>query len=574
MITPGCLRGLPLFAELDDTLLHAAALDAADVHLNEGEYLIREGDSVAFFVLLEGELAVTKEVGGQPQAVDTYRPGDSFGELPLLLGTPATVDLMARTPARVMRVEGPDFMALLGRSESLAATVMANMKRRVGNLQRVTLEAPQAVTLLVGSADDLSCFGLRDFLSRNQVVFRWLDPGAPALARDIPAGIEDGPLPAVILPGGEVLRRPDVREVARRVGLQVEPTLDRYDVVILGGGPAGLAAAVYGASEGLCTLLVERQAPGGQAGTSSRIENYLGFPTGLSGGELSARALRQARRFGAEVVTREVTALEPSPDGGHTVVLDGDLRVGARSVVITTGVEWRALPLRDAARFVGRGVWYGAARTEAPGTRGKDVYLIGGGNSAGQAALFFSNYARRVSVLIRADRVEKGMSQYLIDQLRAKPNVRICECCEVTALHGDSHLRGLTVHHSDTGQDEAVETDSLFVLIGADARTDWLDGVVLRDERGYVCSGLDLAPQGAWPLDRDPFPLETSAPGVFVAGDVRRGSVKRVASSVGEGSMSIALVHQFLALQDAAGQGPAASPPTTPGRSDRGNPSD
>ncbi|AWT36383.1 hypothetical protein GCM10008956_15690 [Deinococcus arenae] len=553
MITPQCLREVPLFAGLDEALLGAVAAESADVRLNAGEYLIREGDAVAFFVLLEGELDVTKDVAGETQAVDTYGPGDSFGELPLLLGTSATVDLRARTPVRVMRVDGQDFMTLLRYSDTLAGTVLSNMTRRVKNLQRVVLDAPAAVTLLVGSADDLHCFGLRDFLSRNQVVFRWLDPGTPTLACEIPTGVEAGPLPAVVLPDGEVLVRPSVRDLAPRVGLQVEPTLEEYDVVIVGGGPAGLAAAVYGASEGLCTLLIEKEAPGGQAGTSSRIENYLGFPTGLSGGELSARALRQARRFGAEVVTtREVAALTPGPDA-HEVQLDGGTRVRARSVVLTMGVSWRALPLSGTERFVGRGVWYGAARTEAPGTRGKDVYLIGGGNSAGQAAMFFSNYARRVSLLIRAPHVEKGMSQYLIDQLRAKANVRICECCEVTALHGDSHLRGLTVHHSDTGEDEHVETDSLFVLIGADARTDWLGGVVLRDERGYVCSGLDLAPQGAWPLARDPFPLETSVPGVFVAGDVRRGSVKRVASSVGEGSMSIALVHQFLALAEQAG---------------------
>ncbi|WP_371809859.1 FAD-dependent oxidoreductase [Deinococcus sp. JMULE3] len=555
MITADCLRDLPLFEGVPEGLLHAAAQDAADVRVNPGEYLIREGDTAAFFVLLEGELAVTKEVGGAVQAVDTYRPGDSFGELPLLLGTAATVDLRAQAPVRAMRLEGPEFMTLLAYTEVLSGRVLANLARRVGNLQRVTLEAPQAVTLLVGSADDLHCFGLRDFLSRNQVVFRWLDPASSALTCVLPAGVLDGPLPAVVLPDGEVLRQPSVRDVATRVGLQVQPEHDEYDVVIVGGGPAGLAAAVYGASEGLCTLLIEKEAPGGQAGTSSRIENYLGFPTGLSGAELSARALRQARRFGAEVVlTREVAALTPGPDG-HEVRLDGGTRVRARSVVLTMGVSWRTLPLPDAARFVGRGVWYGAARTEAPGTRGKNVYLIGGGNSAGQAAMFFSNYARRVSILIRADHVEKGMSQYLIDQLRARANVRICECCEVTALHGDAHLSGLTVHHSDSGEDEHVETDSLFVLIGADARTDWLRDVVLRDERGYVCSGLDLAPQGAWPLSRDPFPLETSVPGVFVAGDVRRGSVKRVASSVGEGSMSIALVHQYLALAERDGRG-------------------
>ncbi|WP_309569889.1 NAD(P)/FAD-dependent oxidoreductase, partial [Deinococcus sp.] len=244
------------------------------------------------------------------------------------------------------------------------------------------------MTLLVGSANDLHCFGLRDFLSRNQVVDRWLDSDSPVMACDVPAGIEHRPLP-----GGEVLCQPSVREVTRRVGLQVEPQLGEYDVVIVGGGPAGLTAAVYGASEGLCTLLLDKEAPGGQAGTSSRIDNYLGFPTGLSGSELSSRALRQARRFGAEVVTtREVTALEPGAKC-HTLVLDSGDRVRARSAVLALGVEWRQLPLPDAERFVGRGLWYGAARTEAPGTRGKDVYLIGGGNSAGQPAMFFSNYA-------------------------------------------------------------------------------------------------------------------------------------------------------------------------------------
>ncbi|THF87087.1 cyclic nucleotide-binding domain-containing protein [Deinococcus sp. KSM4-11] len=548
MITPELLRSLALFASLDDAALQAVALEAADVRLNAGEYLVQEGDSVAFFVLLEGQLDVSKEVGGVLQTLDTYGPGDSFGELPLLLGTSATVNLRAAGAVRVLQLDGPDFLALLAHSEALAATVMANMTRRVRNLQRVTLGAPVVPTLLVGSADDLRCFRLREFLSRNQVAFRWLDPESPVMACDLPP-LEAGPLPAVILPGGEVLRQPDVQEVARRVGLQVEPHLPEYDVVIVGGGPAGLAAAVYGASEGLCTLLLDKEAPGGQAGTSSRIENYLGFPTGLSGAELSARALRQARRFGAEVViTREVTALEPG-ETGHTVVLDGGDRVQAQNVVLAMGVEWRKLPLPDAGRFVGRGLWYGAARTEAPGTRGKDVYLIGGGNSAGQAAMFFSNYAARVSILIRADRIEQGMSQYLVAQLRVRPNVRICEHCEVTALRGDAHLQGLTVHHRDTGEDEQVETDSLFVLIGADARTDWLGRTVLRDERGYVCSGLDLAPQNAWPLERDPFLLETSVPGVFVVGDVRRGSIKRVASGVGEGSMSIALIHQYLALE-------------------------
>lgn len=550
MITPDLLREVPLLSGLDEAALHELALAGADVRLNPGEWLVQEGDTPGFFMLLDGDLEVTKLAGGEEHVINGYHPGETFGELPLLLGSGAVANVRALTPARVLRLEALDFHALLGRSDTVASRVLRNMTRRVGDLQRFAVETPRAVTLLVGSRDDLACYGLREFLSRNQVLFRWLDPGDEGLAAFISGTVGEGPLPAVVLPDGEVLRRPQVRELAGRVGLQVKPERDEYDVVILGGGPAGLAAAVYGASEGLCTLLVEKQAPGGQAGASSRIENYLGFPTGLTGDELSARALRQARRFGAEVVTtREATALRPG-ERAHTVVLDGGEEVRARTVVLATGVEWRTLPLPGAGTLTGRGVWYGAARTEAPSTRDKDVYLIGGGNSAGQAAMFFANYARRVTLLIRADRVEKGMSQYLIDQLRGKHNVRLCVNREVVALHGETHLSGITVRDTTTGREEEVETDALFVFIGADARTSWLPDEVARDERGYVRAGLGV-PRERWPIARDPFLLETSVPGVFVAGDVRSGSIKRVASGVGEGSMSIALVHQFLALEQA-----------------------
>ncbi|GBF06130.1 cyclic nucleotide-binding protein [Deinococcus aerius] len=555
MITPDVLRAVPLFAGLGETALHEVAQAAADVRLNPGEWLVQEGDTPAFFVLLEGDLEVTKTAGGEEHVINTYRPGDSFGELPLLLGSGAVANLRALAPARVVRLEAPDFHTLLARSDAVASRILRNMARRVGDLQRFAVEAPQNMALLVGGSDDLACYGLRELLSRNQVLFRWLDPGDPTLAAQIPAEVAGGALPAVVLPDGTVLRRPRPRELAGRVGLQVTPGRAEYDVVILGGGPAGLAAAVYGASEGLCTLLVEKQAPGGQAGASSRIENYLGFPTGLSGDELSARALRQARRFGAEVVTtREATALRPGADA-HTVVLDGGEEVRARTVVLATGVEWRTLPLPGAGTLTGRGVWYGAARTEAPSTRGKDVYLIGGGNSAGQAAMYFANYARRVTLLIRADRVEKGMSQYLIDQLRGKANVRLCVNREVVALHGQTHLSGITVRDTVTGREEEVETDALFVFIGADARTDWLPEVVARDGRGYVQAGRGV-PRERWPLGRDPFLLETSVPGVFVAGDVRSGSIKRVASGVGEGSMAIALIHQYLALGEPDNRAP------------------
>ncbi len=560
MITPEDLRQLSFFADLDSAGYEELALAAADVCLNEGDWLIQEGDTAAFFVLLRGQLTVSKEAAGAEHVITSYLPGETFGEVPLLLGSGAVASIRAQENSRVMRLESPDFHALMARSDAVASRVLRNMTRRVGDLQRLAVETPHAVTLLIGSRAEPGCSGLRDFLARNQVAFRWLDPEEPALAALIPPEVTHLPQPAVVLPGGEVLTRPSLRELAAQVGLQVNPERSEYDVVILGGGPAGLAAAVYGASEGLCTLLIEKYAPGGQAGTSSRIENYLGFPTGLSGEDLSARALRQARRFGAEVVTtREAVSVTPSSlpgEGCHVVTLDGNEaggseRLQARTVIVSTGVEWRPLPLPRATELSGRGVWYGAARTEASSTRGKDVYLIGGGNSAGQAALHFSGYAERVNLLVRGPSLETSMSQYLIEQLEGKANVRVCLNCEVVALHGDTRLTGLTVRHRQghaRSTEEQIETDALFVFIGADARTDWLPEALARDEHGYVLTGSAI-PADLWPLTRDPMLLETSVPGIFAAGDVRHDSVKRVASGVGEGSMTIALVHHYLGQQ-------------------------
>lgn len=569
MITTEDLRQLAFFADLDSAGLEELALAAADVCLNAGDWLIQEGDSAAFFVLLEGRLEVSKETAGTEQVINSYGPGEAFGEVPLLLGSGAVASLRSQENSRVMRLEAHDFHALMARSDAVASRVLRNMTRRVGDLQRLAVETPQTLTLLIGSRAEPGCSGLRDFLARNQVPFRWLDPEEPALAALIPPEAAHLPQPVVILPGAEVLTRPSLRELAVKVGLQVDPERSEYDVVILGGGPAGLAAAVYGASEGLCTLLIEKHAPGGQAGTSSRIENYLGFPTGLSGDDLSARALRQARRFGAEVVTtREAVSVTPSPTPGkgcHVVTLDGiegtgpeekgGERIQARTVIVSTGVEWRPLPLPKAEQLSGRGLWYGAARTEASGTRGKDVYLIGGGNSAGQAAMHFSGYAERVSLLIRGPSLEASMSQYLIDQLAGKANVRVCLNCEVVALHGDTHLTGLTVRHRQPhaqSTEEQIATDALFVFIGADARTDWLPEALARDERGYVLTG-SAVPAAQWPLPRDPLLLETSVPGIFAAGDVRHDSIKRVASGVGEGSMAVALVHHYLGQSAATG---------------------
>jgi thioredoxin reductase (NADPH) len=341
------------------------------------------------------------------------------------------------------------------------------------------------------------------------------------------------------------------------VGLQTAPRHADYDLAVIGGGPAGLAAAVYGASEGLRTVLVERVAPGGQAGTSSRIENYLGFPSGVSGDELSVRARQQAARFGAELIVarhaQSVLTPAESRSSSYTLLLDGGDRVGAAAVVVATGVEWRRLAVPGMDALLNRGVYYGAAQTEAAAVRGQSVILVGGGNSAGQAAMLFSSYAERVTLLVRGPAVAASMSQYLIDQLGTKGNIRIETMSEVSAVEGNECLEFVTIRNHQRGTEERQACAGLFVFIGARPETHWLPASVIRDEWDYVCTGRDVmdllaAGRGAeWPLERDPYLLETSAPGVFAVGDVRHGSIKRVAASVGEGSMAIAFVHQYLA---------------------------
>jgi thioredoxin reductase (NADPH) len=344
-----------------------------------------------------------------------------------------------------------------------------------------------------------------------------------------------------------MVTRPSTREVARLLGLQTSARAAEYDTMIIGGGPAGLAAAVYGASEGLRTIVVEREAPGGQAGTSSRIENYLGFPNGVSGDELASRALQQARRLGAEIlVTRAVRHIDA--EAGE-VLLDGDERVRARTVILATGVTWRRLAIDGFDRLIGKGVYYGAARSEAGAVNGLDVHLIGAGNSAGQAALYFANHARMVTLVVRGDSVEKGMSQYLIDQLRAKSNIAVLLRSEVTAAHGETNLTAIDIRNRADQSVRRADSGAVFVFIGADAETGWLPAEIARDAKGYVLTGDDVVKARKWSQPRDPYLLETSVPGVFACGDVRLSPVKRVAAAVGEGSMAIAFVHQFLAHQ-------------------------
>jgi thioredoxin reductase (NADPH) len=388
---------------------------------------------------------------------------------------------------------------------------------------------------------------LRDFLARNRIPGRWLDVERDAEARELltVADVAEEGLPVVLMEDGSVMERPTVLELAERLGVASQPASEHYDLVIVGGGPAGLAAAVYGASEGLRTVMVESEAPGGQAGQSSRIENYLGFPSGLSGSDLARRATTQARRLGAELLTVSDAVKLRVEGAGRIVELTGGTELSANSVLVCSGVSYNRMLAPGFEDFTGAGIYYGAALTEARSCADQHVVVIGGANSAGQAAVYFSGYARRVSILVRGASLTKSMSHYLIEQIAALPNVEVLTGTQAIAAEGeDGSLKQLVLSGPDGERTEAV--DACFVFIGALPRTDWLEGVVARDERGFILAGPDVRDHG-WPLNREPHALETSIPGVFVAGDVRARSIKRVASAVGEGSMAVSLIHQYLA---------------------------
>jgi thioredoxin reductase (NADPH) len=410
---------------------------------------------------------------------------------------------------------------------------------------------PVPETKVVGHRWSARCSEVREFLARNQVPYRWYNSDEPEAQRLLEAAQADGlSLPVVITPEGEPLIEPTDAELAARVGLATTPSKDFYDLIVIGGGPAGLGAAVYGASEGLRTVLVERTATGGQAGQSSRIENYLGFPDGVSGAQLTDRARRQAAKFGAEVLTtRNVTALDVCGSARRVQFADGT-SIDAHTVILATGVSYRQLEAPGLADLTGRGVYYGSALTEASACLGQDVYIVGGANSAGQAAMYLSRHAKSVTLLVRGAALERSMSYYLIKQIADVPNISVRTCTEVVGAAGEDHLESLTLRDNASGETETVSAQLLFLFIGAAPLTDWLDGVVVRDSAGFVVAGPDLSVGGerprGWELDRMPYHLETSVPGVFVAGDARSESAKRVASAVGEGALAVMLVHRYL----------------------------
>jgi thioredoxin reductase (NADPH) len=552
MVTAEEIARVRVFADVEPAERERLSRLVADITLAPGESAVNEGDERALFGLLEGRIEVIRRVDGVESVIGERKPGDVFGEMSIAFGILYPGGFRAAEVSRVFRIDLHDYQELAAAAPEVAERVGALANNRLvgprGLQSRASAPSPVRAIVL-GHRRDGSCAELRRFLDRNQIRFRWLQPDVPADAEQWSGGLPaDRDLPAVHVVNGKTVVRPQLRRVAELLDIATEPAAAEYDTVIVGAGPAGLAAAVYGASEGLRTIVIEREAPGGQAGTSSRIENYLGFPSGVSGEALASRALQQARRLGAEIlVTRSIQQIDAAT---HQVHLDGGDVLRTPTIVLACGVTWRHLTTEGFDRLAGRGIFYGAARSEAANTHGLDIHIIGAGNSAGQAAMFFANHARSVTILCRGATLAKeegsGMSRYLIDQLATRTNVHVVYRTEVVRAVGTNSLEAIDVENSETGETGRLESGGLFLFIGADAETDWLPPEIALDPRGYVLAGPDVGDDRDWPLRRDRYLLETSVPGIFACGDVRSGPVKRVASAVGEGSLAIAFVQQYL----------------------------
>ena len=549
MFTPEELRQAKIFACLDEAESARLARTIADVRLEPGEWVFREGAPALFYVLLEGSLRIVLDVHGKQTEFPQYelKPGGFLGEVPLLMGTPTFGSLRAQTSCRLARLDKQQFHQLIRDSKEARTLILETLGERLLLIQQRSLSLPTSRVLIFGRNKDEDCHNIRAFLSANRIPYEWID--RDRYPERVPVGLSDDPdCPGVSVDGQLFIEPPTTREIAEALQLQTTPNRESYDVVIVGAGPAAMAAGVYGSSEGLSVLIVECCACGGQAGTSSRIENYLGFPEGISGDDLTGRGFKQATRFGAEVaLTRSVEKLTPSSEG-YLCGLGGGQTVLTRAVVLAIGVDWRRLQAKGEDRLLGRGIFYGAARQEATNVVGKKVFIVGGGNSAGQAAMFLSSYAAVIKVLVRGEGLKLSMSQYLIDQIASKASIEVLPFTQVVSVDGENHLERIGVRVQVPQEAEKIlgyEADALFVMIGADACTSWLPIEIERDPRGYICTGRDLT---TWKPDRHPFPLETSLPGVFCAGDARHNSIKRVSSGVGEGSMAIAFIHQYLAI--------------------------
>ena len=545
MITVDELAHIPLFSTLGESELKYLASAVEDMRVLPGEYTDHEGGARALYAIVSGKVELTKVVNGVESVIAIRLPGELAGEIPMTLSTPLPASMRAVEPSRVIKLDARVFHTLAAMAPQISATVAAAALERMEMLKKAASQPTVPQFLLIGPSREGAMHAVESFLHRNQISFETLEPGDPTLAARIGERAPvAGPYPVAQLPDGTRLVAPTMRTIARMGGLQVEAGRTYYDVAIVGGGPAGLTAAVNAASEGLRTVLVEGFAPGGQAGTSTRIENYPGFPFGVSGDDLASNTLKQAKRLGAEiVVTRRVSGIDPK---AMTFTLDGQDVLRTNAIILAMGVEWRRMAVESIDRFIGSGVYYGAARSDVGLAHGKDVYLVGAGNSAGQSALFFSSHARSVTLIVRADSLAQSMSQYLIEQIATKPNIRVETRSEVVAGFGGERLEAIEVLNRRTGATSRRDVEAMFILIGAEAVTGWLPSDIVRDSHGFIVTGSDAMKQGRWNSERVPYALETSAPGIFAVGDVRSGSVKRVAAAVGEGGMAIAFVHRYL----------------------------
>ena len=536
------------FPTLSDTQIAqlAGCAGASLQTYRAGQKLFEVGDrDFKFFLIKSGEVEILDESGETPRTVTVHRPGEFTGDVAHLTGRASVVSAVARVDCEVYEVSTEGVRQILNRCPDLGDLILQAFIAR----RQLLRESDDFTGLrVIGSRYSQDTFRIRDFLAKNRVLFSWLDLETDPQVKQILAQFGFTPADTPVVAWGRklLLRNPSNAELADALGLRRPLEQTMYDLVIVGAGPAGLAAAVYGASEGLRTVVLERTAPGGQAGRSMRIENYLGFPTGISGGELAERAVLQANKFGACLpVATPVTRL--TFDNGYSVLhFDGGHTVTAKCLLISTGADYRMLAVEGCDRFEGSGVYYAATPNEAQLCRGTDVLVVGGGNSAGQAAVFLAAHARKVYLVIRGNDLYDNMSAYLARRIQQTPNIEVLLNTEVRGVFGVNHLSSVELINNKTGEARKVEISGLFSFIGAVPRTDWLPPEIEKDDRAFVRTGLSLSQSPLWKGRRQPFLLETSRPGVFAAGDVRSGSVKRVASAVGEGAMAVQFVHEYL----------------------------
>jgi thioredoxin reductase (NADPH) len=535
------------FPKLGDR--HMSALEQCDKTVlrryRRGEKIFRVGErEFKFFVIKEGEIEILDESSETPKTIAVLGPREFTGEITQLTGGPSLVSGIARTDCEAYEISAEGLREILNRFPELGDTILQAFIAR----RQILRECANFTGLrVIGSRYSRDTFRVRDFLAKNRVLFTWLDleedPQVNQLLHQF--GLTEADTPVVIW-GQVVLRNPSNRELAEALGIRQQLQPNIYELVVVGAGPAGLAAAVYGASEGLRTLVLERYGPGGQAGRSMRIENYLGFPTGITGGELADRAVVQANKFGAQLpIPTPVVRLEF--DNAYSLLnVEGGETITAKCLLIATGADYRRLTAEGCEQFEGNGVFYSATPTEAPLCHGAEVVVVGGGNSAGQAAVFLAGIARKVYLVIRGDNLYKDMSAYLARRIEMTENIEILLNTEVRRMSGSSHLGEVELFNTKTAETRTIKTPALFSFIGATPRTEWLPPEIEKDSKAFVQTGPSLKNSSQWNARREPFLLETSRPGVFAAGDVRANSVKRVASAVGEGAMAVQFVHQYL----------------------------